>query len=44
MRRPGAHWWQAIEWSDIAVIALAGLLIALLLVLALGVSHPIRVD
>jgi len=42
MRRQGERWWQTIEWIDVAVLALVGLLLAVFLILGLGVSHPIR--
>lgn len=44
MTEPGRRWWSSIEWSDIAVIALVILLLSLLLILGLGVSHPVRME
>jgi len=44
MRGQRERWWRTIEWSDVAVIGLAGLLVVLFLLLGLGVSHPIRME
>lgn len=37
-------WWSSVEWSDVAVIFVVGLLFVLFLLLGLGVSHPIRMS
>lgn len=44
MKRHDDHWWQSVEWSDVAVIGLVCLLVVLFLLLGLGVSHPIRME
>jgi len=44
MKRDGERWWRTVEWSDVAVVSLIILMVVLMLMLGLGVSHPIRME
>ena len=44
MKQPCERWWRTVEWSDVAVVSLITLMIILMLMLGLGVSHPIRME
>ena len=38
------HWWQEVEWSDVAVVMLLVMLVLMLLILALAIDHPLNLD